>query len=92
MPCPKGVDIPGTFAAWNRRYSEGKLWGLVDYFICTTLRPNACAASNCVDCGKCEQHCPQGIAIRKELKEAQKALETPAYKIFSKAAKWFVHF
>ena len=24
--------------------------------------------------------------------EAQKALETPVYKVFSKAAKWFVHF
>ena len=24
MPCPKQVDIPGTFAAYNRRFSEGK--------------------------------------------------------------------
>ena len=24
MPCPKGVDIPGTFAAYNRCKSEGK--------------------------------------------------------------------
>ena len=89
QPCPKGVDIPGTFAAWNRRYSEGKLWGLVDYFICTTLRPNACAASNCVDCGKCEQHCPQGIPIRQKLKEARKELETPVYRFACKVARLF---
>ena len=92
QPCPKGVDIPGTFAAYNRWCGEEKFGGFMDYLKCTTLRKNATAASNCVGCGKCEQHCPQGIAIRKELKEAQKALETPAYKIFSKAAKWFVHF
>ena len=89
QPCPKGVDIPGTFAAWNRRYSEGKFWGLVEYFMCTTLRPNGCAASNCVDCGKCEQHCPQGIPIRQKLKEARKDLETPLYRFACKAAKLF---
>ena len=92
QPCPMGVDIPGTFAAYNRWCGEEKFGGFMDYLKCTTLRKNATAAGNCIGCGKCEQHCPQGIAIRKELKEAQKALETPAYKIFSKAAKWFVHF
>ena len=89
QPCPKGVDIPGTFAAWNRRYSEGKFWGLVEYFMCTTLRPNGCAASNCVDCGKCDQHCPQGIPIRRKLKEARKDLETPLYRFGCKVAKFF---
>ena len=89
QPCPKGVDIPGTFAAWNRRYSEGKFWGLVEYFMCTTLRPNGCAASNCVDCGKCERHCPQGIPIRQKLKEARKELETPLYRFGCKVAKLF---
>ena len=89
QPCPKGVDIPGTFAAWNRRYSEGKFWGLMDYFMCTTLRPKGCAASNCVDCGKCEQHCPQGIPIRQKLKEARKDLETPLYRLGCRIAKSF---
>ena len=89
MPCPKGVDIPGTFAAWNRRYSEGKFWGLVDYFICTSLRSNGCAASNCVECGKCEKHCPQGIQIRQQLKNARKDLETPIYRLGCKIAKLF---
>ena len=83
------MDIPGTFAAWNRRHSEGKFWGLVEYFMCTTLRPNGCAASNCVDCGKCEQHCPQGIPIRQKLKEARKDLETPLYRFACKVAKLF---
>ena len=89
MPCPKGVDIPGTFAAYNRRYSENKFWGLVDYFICTTLRTNSAAASNCIECGKCEKHCPQHIQIRQELKNARRELEGPVYKIGRKIAKFF---
>lgn len=80
MPCPKGVDIPGTFSAYNRRYSEGKKAALFDYFMSTALRKDSTAASNCVGCGKCEQHCPQNIPIREELKNAKKVLEGPAYK------------
>ena len=92
MPCPKGVDIPGTFAAYNRRFAEGKFRSLVDYVICTTLRKNSTAASNCVNCGKCEKHCPQHMEIRKHLKDAQKELETPLYRVVSKAVKKFAKF
>jgi len=70
QPCPKGVDIPGTFAAYNRWHGENKRGAFMDYLKCTTFRKNASCASNCVQCGKCEAHCPQGIEIRKELKEA----------------------
>ena len=92
MPCPKGVDIPGTFAAYNRRYSEGRFWSLVDYVMCTALRKNSTAASNCIECGKCEKHCPQNIPIRKQLKNARKVLETPVYHIVRKVTGRFMHF
>jgi len=92
MPCPKHVDIPGTFAAYNRRYQEGRFWGFVDYVICTMLRKNSTAASNCIGCGKCEKHCPQNIPIREKLQEAQKELEGPLYRairaIVSKVVKF----
>jgi len=81
MPCPKGVDIPGIFAAYNRQASDGKVRAFKDYFICTGLRREYSGAGNCVGCGKCEAHCPQGIRIRKELKNAQSAFEGPAYRI-----------
>lgn len=86
MPCPKKVDIPGTFAAYNRRYSEGWFSAVKDYLMCTALRKDTSCASNCIECGKCEQHCPQHIEIRKELKNAKKVLENPIYKI----AKWII--
>ena len=92
MPCPKGVDIPGTFAIYNRWYGEDKSGAFKEYLKCTTFRKNSTAASNCIGCGKCEKHCPQGIEIRKNLKEAQKALETPIYKICKKFVGWFAHF
>ena len=84
MPCPMHVDIPGTFSAYNRRYSEGKFWGLVDYAMSTAIRKNSTAASNCIGCGKCEQHCPQHIEIRKNLQEAVKELEVPVYRFARK--------
>jgi len=80
MPCPKKVDIPGAFAAYNCSASEGKFWGFIEYIKCTTLRKDATGAGNCVGCGKCEKHCPQGIAIREELKNVQKDFEGPIYK------------
>jgi len=92
MPCPQNVDIPGTFAAYNRRYQENKFYALKEYMMCTTLRANSAAASNCVGCGKCEKHCPQGIPIREKLREAQKELEVPIYRIASKIARKFVKF
>ncbi|MBR3362341.1 MAG: aldo/keto reductase [Bacilli bacterium] len=87
MPCPKKVDIPGTFSAYNKYYTDGKIVALKEYFMCTALRKDAASASNCISCGKCEKHCPQNIEIRKELKNARKKLEGPVYKI----ARKFVH-
>lgn len=92
MPCPMNVDIPGTFAAYNRLAVDGKLGGLKEYFMCTTMRKDYTGPANCVECGKCEAHCPQKIEIRKELKNAKKALETPIYKIGKKFVPFFAKF
>ena len=51
-----------------------------EYIMCTLLRKVRTSASLCVRCGKCEQHCPQSIAIRDELANAVKVLEGPVYK------------
>ncbi|MCM1386750.1 MAG: aldo/keto reductase [Bacillus sp. (in: Bacteria)] len=87
MPCPKNVDIPGTFAAYNRRYTDGKRAAVIEYVMCTALRKDSSAASNCIECGKCETHCPQHIEIRQELKNARKELEGPLYRIARKVVQ-----
>ncbi len=84
MPCPHNVDIPGTFAAYNRAGYDGWTRGPRDYVMCTALRKVSTAASNCVECGKCERRCPQHIAIREELKNARKTLEGVPYKVARK--------
>ena len=84
MPCPKGVDIPGTFRCYNAMYAEGKKSGRRDYLQCTAMRQNPSSASQCVGCGKCESHCPQQLPVRQLLKTAAGELETISYK----AAKW----
>jgi len=80
MPCPKGVDIPGTFRCYNAMYTEGKRSGRRDYLQCTAMRGKISSASQCVQCGRCESHCPQQIPIRRELRAASKELETLPYK------------
>ncbi len=87
MPCPQHVDIPGIFAAYNRVYTENKFAGMREYFMCTGLRKNSTGAGMCVQCGKCEAHCPQQIPIRKMLQEAKKTLEGPFYQIGVRAIK-----
>ncbi|MBR2315843.1 MAG: 4Fe-4S dicluster domain-containing protein, partial [Clostridia bacterium] len=84
MPCPQKVNISGTFSAYNRRFANGRLAGLKDYVKCTVSKEYA-PASECIGCGKCEKHCPQSIEIRKQLKEAEKELEGPAYRLIGKA-------
>lgn len=86
MPCPKGVDIPGTFRCYNAMYSEGNASGRRDYLQCTVMRKDPSSASQCVACGKCAAHCPQSINIPKELRNASKELET----VYYKAARWAV--
>lgn len=91
MPCPQGVDIPGIFAAYNRRTYD-KLWGFLDYVIGTSIRQKGTSAGNCVQCGKCEKHCPQSICIREELKNAREEFEGPLYKIMTKIIKAFMKY
>ncbi len=74
MPCPSGVDIPNTFACYNRMYTEHNGNARMDYIMATSSKKDMSDFSRCVGCGKCEQHCPQHIEIRKELKTAGKHL------------------
>ena len=81
MPCPKGVDIPGIFRCYNQMYIESKSQGRFEFAQTVGLTREPAFASQCIECGKCEQHCPQSIPIRLKLKEADQALRPLPYKI-----------
>ena len=81
MPCPKGVDIPGTFACYNTMFTESKKAGRFQFAQTVGLTKEPAFASQCIECGKCEKHCPQNLPIREKLKEADKALRPLHYKI-----------
>ena len=92
QPCPKNVDIPGAFAAYNRYHAESKAGAKKDYIKCTLFRKNPTVAGNCIGCGKCEKHCPQHLPIRQHLQEAKKELEGPLYRLVRRVVSLFVHF
>ena len=90
MPCPKGVDIPGIFRCYNAMFTESKSLGRFQFAQTVGLTKQPAFATQCVQCGKCEQHCPQNIPIRQKLKEADKALRPLPYKIGIGFARWFM--
>lgn len=70
MPCPAGVDIPGSFKAWNEQarvqYSKDA----------SNIRlPKEHGPEKCVACGRCESLCPQNIRIIDMLKKCLKAMK-----------------
>ena len=89
MPCPQGIDIPGTFRCYNEMYTERPKVGRKEYLMTTAFRKNQNPASGCIRCGKCERHCPQGIEVRKELAAAASELEDLRYKVMSFFVKVF---
>ncbi len=81
MPCPAGVDIPGCFSCYNEKYllnDRSMRWKYMQTLGAMSVKP--ANASQCVECGKCETHCPQNIAIRSQLKVVSREMEGILYK------------
>ncbi|WBW97367.1 aldo/keto reductase [Oceanirhabdus sp. W0125-5] len=67
MPCPAGVNIPACFELYNDASMFEDVEGvgkMYNRFISDEKK-----ASNCVDCGKCIEKCPQNINIPEKLKD-----------------------
>jgi predicted aldo/keto reductase-like oxidoreductase len=76
MPCPRGVNIPGCFAAYNTSYSMGYYQGLHQFITSTALTSERSGSpGRCVKCGKCESHCPQNLPIVQHLRAVHRRLE-----------------
>ena len=89
MPCPKGVDIPALFRCWNEMYTESPAAGRKEYWQTVSLRREKAFARQCVKCGKCEAHCPQGIAIRELIHVADRELRPLLWRIAGDVAREF---
>jgi len=81
MPCPFGVDIPGCFSCYNDKYLMGDKSVRFRYMqTMGVMSVKQANASQCTECGKCESHCPQKIAIREQLKTVSHEMEGIFYK------------
>lgn len=75
MPCPRGINIPGCFAAYNASFAHSWFTGVSQYFTASAVRTGSPKlASNCVRCGACLSHCPQHIEIPDRLLDVQRRL------------------
>ncbi len=69
MPCPSGVDIPAVFRFYNNTFLGGEedRWKKTYR---SFLGGKGADASQCSECGQCQEACPQDIDIIERLKEA----------------------
>jgi predicted aldo/keto reductase-like oxidoreductase len=72
LPCPNNVSIPGIFEQYNNAAAYNILKESVKNY--ADLKKSGSDASLCIECGKCEEVCPQKLPIIRHLKEAHKAL------------------
>jgi uncharacterized protein len=62
MPCPNGVNIPVNFELYN----NATVFKGSSVMLCRNLYnslPEAERASACLECGMCEEKCPQGLDV-----------------------------
>ena len=70
--CPMNVQIPRLFSLYNAdlQEAESKGWSShEELYNNLVLEEGIGVASDCIECGACEDRCPQHLAIREHLKE-----------------------
>lgn len=64
--CPMNIPIPEIFTVKNRQRGNEAFRGVREYTIATEGRGKA---SDCIECGQCQNACPQQIEVMKHLKD-----------------------
>ena len=87
MPCPYGLDIPGTFQHYNKMLNEGKVNDNPESKEYRKLRREYLAsyakavarerqADHCIGCDQCVWRCPQRIDIPTQMQRIDKYVES----------------
>ena len=73
MPCPSNVNIPEIFKIYNSYTLMKSHWVDREMYE-SNIVPSGTGADQCIECGACMEHCPQGLDIPKSLKDVHKEL------------------
>ena len=71
--CPMKISIPEYFALYNTVFQFKDKHNSTWYY--NVLKQTHGKASDCIECGQCEEHCPQHIKIMENLKLVAKTFE-----------------
>ena len=75
MPCPQGIDIPAILSCVNNAsLFDDAAEERRGYNMEVSLKHTA-PASECSECGQCEDACPQHLEVIKELANAARMFE-----------------
>lgn len=72
LPCTVEINIPKVFALWNNAFlydEEEKSKKAFDEYLIDGVSPDSC-----IECGKCENICPQNLEIIEGLRKANEFL------------------
>ncbi len=76
LPCPNGVAIPRIFSIYN----DAKMYDAFDHarWVYNNQVKSEMRADQCIECGECEEACPQNIEIIDWLAKTHEVLAEPA--------------
>lgn len=76
--CPKDIPIPVYFGLYNNKEQSGiQPYYVQDLYYMRRSEGHG-KASDCIECGECEKHCPQRLTIRQFLKDVAGSFDQAA--------------
>ncbi len=73
--CPQSICIPEYFNVYNMLHMLGDAYKGNSQMYYNLHAKNHGRANECIECGQCEAHCPQGIDIVERLKQVAATFE-----------------
>jgi predicted aldo/keto reductase-like oxidoreductase len=76
--CPQNIPIPKYFALFNDKKNSPPAPFYVQQVYYNNYAQTNGKASDCVECGECERHCPQQLEVIHYLKDVRESFEAGA--------------